>query len=138
MSGRFFFPSKVVYVSLGMQPGEPTQARSYRVTKLDVVRRPTDEDLSVALPSGTSVHQRPDGTRYFTCKQDEKIGPNDLKRLWAMTERSRLEPLMDTAVVRGVSFWSMFSFWSMLLWTLGGLSICGGAYVLYVRRSRNA
>jgi len=130
-SGGRVFPTLVSVISVPERPGGSFMVRRYDVTNLDADTVPSDEDLSVVLPAGIAVVQRPDQSKFMRIRKEERVGPGDIKTLWAMTDQARTRPLADTAIPRE-------SRWTVVAWVLSASAVFGGLYAVYALRRRTA
>lgn len=130
-SGGRVFPTQVSLISVPKRSGDSFIVTRYDVISLDADRIPSDEDLSVVLPAGTVVVQRPDQSKFMRIRKEEKVGPGDVKKLWAMTDQATKRPLADTAIPRE-------SRWTAAAWGLSALAVVGGLYAIYARKRRLA
>lgn len=94
--GRWF-PTHVL--SILAEYHNPVLVRDIRVTELETDKHPTDGDFALAIPAGTQIrHAKAGEPGLFNLKQDEKVTPDDIPRLFAMLEEKPKQPLMDTAI----------------------------------------
>lgn len=121
-----WFPERSVRV-VGSEA--PLSVSVIQVVKLDVEKRPTDQDFVLDLPAGTEINSATDPSAFFRLKQKEQIGLAQLSTLVEMCKRAKTTPRMDTAVVPAPR-------WSPWLWAGAGcLTALGLAIgVVAVRR----
>lgn len=115
-NGRWF-PERMVRYT----PGDPRMVWEYTLKEVDADRRPTRDELSVALPARTGVYD-PETNKGFKLRQDEKLSGHDLAELFDKALAAKDKP-MDTAIAhrsgRSVWFWACGAA-GLLLAFLGG------------------
>ncbi len=96
-SKQRWFPERTVIVYTPDREGGLYDFKEIKLLELDCDRRPNSDEFSHNIPAGTAVLTFDDG-KFFTLKQDEKIGVGDLPSLFEMVQNAGSKPRMDTAV----------------------------------------
>lgn len=129
-AGRWF-PERVTEVTVPQKPGNRYQVQEIAVLELNADVKPTSDDLAITIPAGTMInHQLADG-KYFRLKQNEKVSPDQLPRLFQMLDEVKPNVLMDTAIPRG----NPWGWWAWAGLAFGVLLAIGGL-LMYFRRRR--
>jgi hypothetical protein len=97
-SGGRWFPERAVYIWEPKQPGQPYELREVKVVELDVDNRPKPEEFVMELPAGTAVINVPEKRPTYLLKQQERVAPEDLTRLFELSRVVAQQPRADTAV----------------------------------------
>jgi hypothetical protein len=133
-----WFPERRVHVFLPKQAGGTLDVTEIRVLELEHANRPERKELEQPIPAGTFVLEFGVGKKdhWFRLKQDEKIHPADISRLFDLLEKKistlnqNPRPLMDTAIPRPSPYkWIGIA--------AGGFILLAGVGMLVVRRWRS-
>jgi hypothetical protein len=94
-----WFPDRIVSFVKQSNTQSPCLVRDYKVTDLDVDRRPSRDAFFIDIPAGTVICQFDDSRKYFKTRQPEKVGPDDLARIEQLTVEVPRVPQTDTTIV---------------------------------------
>jgi hypothetical protein len=114
--GRWF-PGRII--KLWKQPQNATwTVNDIEITDLNVDDPPDPKHFEIELPAGTSVTDPRDHKRTFVTKQVERVGLNDLRGMYDMTQKSDATARvpMDTAISRTTG---SFLWW----WAAAGIGV---------------
>lgn len=132
-SNQRWFPERVVVVDTPGKGVTLFTVFELQVLELDADHRPDARDFAFTMKAGTEVNEGAsnDATRCFLLKQDEKVRVEDLPTLFAMLDKAKASPLMDTAVaVHRPSQWLRW------LGIAAGLALALGGAAYLVRRRK--
>jgi hypothetical protein len=116
-----WFPERIVTFLKQTPTQSPCLVNDFRVTELDVDRRPSKEAFTIELPAGTTVNQFDDSRKYFKTRQPERVGPEHLSRIEQLTEKVPQEPQTDTTIVVPRQY-------TWIWYAVGGIILLAGAY----------
>ena len=125
-NGRWFPIHWIRTINFGNNT--PIDVLELKVLILQSESKPTQEQMSITMPAGTSVNSAlyTDPVLVYRLKQQEVVGIDDINTMFEMLKKSATKPRMDTAIVPQ----SRWPAWLIALCVLGGAAFLWLSYRL--------